>query len=331
MSPLKKILIFEYITGGGLAGKQLPAALLAEAELMLQALVTDLVSLPGLEITVLRDLRLQALDAPVKNLFIKNTEDLDLFWHEALTKTDAVWVIAPETDGVLEALIREVEAADIHSLNSSAEAIALTASKSQTAKWLMEHDIPVVEKHTAELLPTRWVVKPDDGVGCEDINLFPDQRIATAWLETKTDGRKWILQPWLEGEHLSLSLLCKQGEALTLSANRQHLVTQEGGLKLTACEVNALEILPEYHQLAGQIAKTIPGLWGYVGIDLLLTAHGPVVVEINPRLTTSYAGLSRALGLNPAAMILSLINQPVGEITFDASPVSVHVELPDVA
>lgn len=330
MSPIKKILIFEYITGGGLAGQQLPVALIVEAELMLQALVTDLVGLPELEITVLRDARLQALDA-VKNLLVENLEDKNLLWHEALMKTDAAWVIAPETDGVLAGLCREVEAAGVCSLNCSAEAIALTTSKSKTAKWLMEHDIPVVENQMTELPPARWVVKPDDGVGCEDIHLFPDQRTATNWLETKTDGREWILQPWLEGEQLSISLLCKQGEALILSVNRQHLVTREGGLKLTACEVNALEILPEFRQLAEQIVKLIPGLWAYIGIDLVLTSYGPVAVEINPRLTTSYAGLSEALGLNLAAMILSLLNQPISKIKINNSHVSVNVELPDAA
>ena len=331
MIPLKKILIFEYITGGGLAGQTLPDTLIAEAELMLQALVTDLVDLPELEITVLRDARLQLLDAPVENLLINNAADQNYFWHDALTKTDAVWVIAPETDNVLETLCGEVEAAGVFLLNSSAEAIALTTSKSQTAKWLMEHDIPVVENQKAGLLPSRWVVKPDDGVGCEDIHLFSDQQIAASWLETKTDGREWVLQPWLEGEQLSFSLLCQQGEALILSVNRQYLVVQKGRLKLTACEVNALEILPEFCKLAEQVTKAIPGLWGYVGIDLLLTENGPVVVEINPRLTTSYVGLSKALDLNPAAMILSLLDQPLREMTVKNRSKCVRVDIADAA
>ena len=51
----------------------------------------------------------------------------------------------------------------------------------------------------------------------------------------------------------------------------------------------------------------IPGLWGYVGVDLMLAKEGPVVLEINPRLTTSYCGLRRALGINTAAMVLDLL------------------------
>jgi predicted ATP-grasp superfamily ATP-dependent carboligase len=47
-------------------------------------------------------------------------------------------------------------------------------------------------------------------------------------------------------------------------------------------------------------------LWGYAGIDLILTAGGPVILEINPRLTTSYVGLRQATGENPATLMLDL-------------------------
>ena len=46
--------------------------------------------------------------------------------------------------------------------------------------------------------------------------------------------------------------------------------------------------------------------WGYVGVDFLLGAEGPLVLEVNPRLTTSYCALPAALGRNVAAMALEL-------------------------
>ena len=49
-----------------------------------------------------------------------------------------------------------------------------------------------------------------------------------------------------------------------------------------------------------------PGLDGFIGIDVILTEEGPVVVEINPRVTTAYAGLRQALGLNPATLLPAL-------------------------
>jgi predicted ATP-grasp superfamily ATP-dependent carboligase len=47
-------------------------------------------------------------------------------------------------------------------------------------------------------------------------------------------------------------------------------------------------------------------LWGYAGIDFIDTDAGPLALEVNPRLTTSYAGLRRAMGINPALLVLEL-------------------------
>ncbi len=58
---------------------------------------------------------------------------------------------------------------------------------------------------------------------------------------------------------------------------------------------------------APRIGAALPGLHGIVGVDYIATANGPVVVEVNPRLTTSYAGLRRSLGVNPAAFVAELI------------------------
>ena len=40
-------------------------------------------------------------------------------------------------------------------------------------------------------------------------------------------------------------------------------------------------------------------------VDFILSENGPYVVDINPRITTSYIGLHEALGETPATFILS--------------------------
>lgn len=67
----------------------------------------------------------------------------------------------------------------------------------------------------------------------------------------------------------------------------------------------------DWEPLARAIAAAIPGLCGYVAVDLIdrpdgSGPSGPVVVEVNPRLSVGYSGLSRVLGWNPAGDILSL-------------------------
>jgi len=55
---------------------------------------------------------------------------------------------------------------------------------------------------------------------------------------------------------------------------------------------------------AEKAVETLEGLKGYVGVDMILTDEEPVVIEINPRLTTSYVGLRRVTNFNPAETII---------------------------
>jgi predicted ATP-grasp superfamily ATP-dependent carboligase len=61
-----------------------------------------------------------------------------------------------------------------------------------------------------------------------------------------------------------------------------------------------------YQKLASRIAVAFPDLFGYVGIDLIENNDACWVLEINPRLTTSFVGIEKALGLNVAELVLAL-------------------------
>jgi predicted ATP-grasp superfamily ATP-dependent carboligase len=59
------------------------------------------------------------------------------------------------------------------------------------------------------------------------------------------------------------------------------------------------------HALAAAVAGAIPGLAGFVGIDVVWhPGRGPVAIEVNPRVTCAYVGLSDTLGRNLAAEVL---------------------------
>jgi predicted ATP-grasp superfamily ATP-dependent carboligase len=61
----------------------------------------------------------------------------------------------------------------------------------------------------------------------------------------------------------------------------------------------------ELETLARRVVSAIPGLRGFVGIDVVWHAQrGPIVIEVNPRLTAAYAGLSAQLGRNLAGDLL---------------------------
>ncbi len=49
--------------------------------------------------------------------------------------------------------------------------------------------------------------------------------------------------------------------------------------------------------IAERVVEAFPGLKGYIGIDFVLTEHKAFIVDVNPRLTTSYVGLREISGL----------------------------------
>ena len=56
---------------------------------------------------------------------------------------------------------------------------------------------------------------------------------------------------------------------------------------------------------AVRTCSAIPGLRGYVGVDVVLAGSGAVVIEVNPRLTTAYLGVRAAVEGNIAALTLA--------------------------
>ena len=323
-----RIFVYEHITGGGLVDAPLPSSLAREGDLMLLALVDDLTKLPGVEVVVTRDPRLPALGGPAHSVFVCRGESLESVLRRGLGTADVMWPIAPESGGILEHVSRFVTAQGTPLLGSSAAAVRLTASKFDTAEMLAAAGIAVVPTYRdpGRLPPDvdSIVIKPDDGAGCLDTRLHTRDSAQRWW--TAHEHGKHVLQPFVAGEALSLSLLCAAGEATVLACNRQHVRVVDGAFAFTGVSVNARpNERARYATLAGRIARALPGLWGYVGVDLIEAATGPVVIEVNPRLTTSYAGLERALGINPAALVLALRQPRAGQ--WAALPTGTAIEI----
>ncbi len=304
-----RILAFEHFSGGGLADQPLPASLAREGDLMLSALVRDLAGLPGVTVLATRDPRLPRLPG-CETLLPRTGEGPLALYRRGLAAADAAWPTAPEGGGLLERLALETEAAGKVLLGCRPGAVRVTASKRATARALAEHGIPVVPTFLAGEAPVwaagPWVVKPDDGAGCEETEVLESRDAALARLAS-APGRL-VAQPWIEGEPVSLSLLCAGETARLLSCNRQRVVVRGGRLVFEGVAVNAVSDADgRLARLGERIAAALPGLWGYAGVDLVLAPEGPVVLEVNPRLTTSYCGLRAALGFNPAALVLGLL------------------------
>lgn len=305
-----RIFVYEHITGGGLLDQALPASLAQEGDMMLHALLRDLGDIPGMEIIATRDPRLPALDFPINVYTPHSAAETEQVLGHCMDIAEAVWPIAPESGGALERIHRSVLKHGRILLGSHPDAVRLTASKRATSCHLTQAGIVVVPTYSADaaLQDTggSWVVKPDDGAGCSDIRLFRNLSAARQWLQGYPGN--YVLQPFVPGSALSLCVLCREGTANLLSCNNQRVVVRDGQFHFLGSVVNALtDGDGAFAELARRVAAAIPGLWGYVGIDLVQSGSQRIVMEINPRLTTSYAGLRQALGCNPAELVLGLL------------------------
>jgi tyramine---L-glutamate ligase len=333
-----RLLVYEFITGGGLIGAPLPPTLLREGRMMRDALLADLTSVTEINVTLTRDPR---CPWPVTDFLINRVEPHDhetaiAYFERALLEVDMVWPIAPESDGALARLAGLARAAGKKVLLSDAMTLAICTSKYQTARVLGDAGIAVVPTYhsltEAKKQKGKWVSKPDDGSGGEGIRLWPSMDAAgRACIAEKQCP--CVFQPWCSGESLSLSLLCASGAAVLLAVNRHDVAWKSDGLTLAALTVNAYSRdANDFQMLAQRIALALPGLWGYIGVDLIRSEDGTLtVLEVNPRLTTSYCGLRAALGINVVQALLSQRRDGVLPVLKFASDRAVDLDLADHA
>jgi len=323
----KKILVCEFITAGGLAAEALPESLAQEGVLMRDALLQDLVELELYEITVLHDARLKPPPQAVHHIAVEAGQFKEHFTR-ALGQVDMVWLIAPESEGMLlelSELCYEAEKAENGPvfLGSGFDTMLTGTSKTLCYEALLAANIYTLPVHAGEdvmqqpyydsllkLGIEKWVAKPEDGAGCEGIRCFDSLPELKDWISEDQRYLNYLAQPYQQGVAASFSMLCRNGKAWLLSCNQQHIECSGNQFKLAGVTVNAmLPYWQRFETVARKIARMLPDALGYIGVDVIIEPEtGKIyVLEINPRLTTSYVGLHQALNANPARLILDCV------------------------
>jgi predicted ATP-grasp superfamily ATP-dependent carboligase len=324
-----RVFALEYATGGGCLESPSLSACRAEGGAMLRQLVTDLADVPGIATDIVFDV--DEHPAPASHVHrVASPEEVRALWRRLLAASDLFWPIAPESAGLLSALVEMAQEVGCRPLASDPPTIEIAASKSATAQCLAAYGIPCVPTLPAGD-PTidwnrGWVVKPDDGIGCEDVTFLPTSDAVQRWRD-QNPASNHVIQPFIPGTPLSLSLLAQNGEAWLLTCNIQdvrcdRVFSYHGGW--TGGAEHRRSVL---EPLASHVAAALPGLWGYVGIDLVDSVDGPIVLEVNPRLTTSYVGLRSSIDLNPAELVLAMVDTPLSRVRRSLSPRPIHVEI----
>ena len=284
--------------------------------MMRDAVLHDFSALENMQILMTYDARLAKPSGVMDAIAIADQYDVWATWDSCMAQADAVLLIAPETGGYLAQLSAMAERLNKMVLGCHTQAVQIAADKYQTYQYLKRHNIQTPSTYLYAVWPQSqgtWVAKPIDGAGCADTAVFENPHQLDAWMQTRKQSH--IIQPFVEGIPASFSMLCKAGKAYILACNRQKMRFNDTKLEYQGGVVNELvEYRGAFQHLAERIAQAFPGLAGYVGVDLIVNGDDIHVLEINPRLTTSYVAMHQACGVNPARMLLDLFYNEAFEL-----------------
>jgi predicted ATP-grasp superfamily ATP-dependent carboligase len=296
-----RIFVYEHSCGGMLPDEG-PQSLHVEGRAMLSAVLADLAQTPSVDcVTCLRSgqipLELDDVDVVV-------SDDPRRTIAETANRADACLIIAPETDGTLSHISRWVLECGGRLLGSSPAAIDVFADKLVTAQRLGSACVP-----TAELpdLPAadEIVIKPRDGAGAlfTVVGHRSDAGNMSAAIRRLGYLGPLVAQPYCPG--MPGSIACIGGHATVFLPAVRQAISETGACTSARRSIRRLSysggLLPldfgltlRARRLAEFVVHKGPALSGYFGIDVIFGAdtsgRDDVILEVNPRLTTSFVG-----------------------------------------
>jgi predicted ATP-grasp superfamily ATP-dependent carboligase len=237
-------------------------------------------------------------------------QDEDTAFRECAQQADYSLIIAPEFQDILRSRTRWAEELGGKLLGSSSAGVQLTADKLALARFLQKRGVPTPESfpfHGGETVPGPlfpMVLKPRYGAGSQATFLVerPDE-LRSCMNEARAEGwaGEMVMQRFVPGRSASVAFLAGRNCLQPLLASSQSL-SQDGRFRYQG---GSVPLPPDLAERAVRVArpavKAVHGLRGYVGVDMILGDTGSdCVIEINPRVTTSYIGLRAVAETNLA-------------------------------
>lgn len=346
------ILVFEYYTASGLD----ELCISSEAESLILALVEDL---KEEDVYLLLNEKYQYiakdLDNTINIILLNDDFNFEDFLLKDASKFNRTIFIASEEDDALYGITRFLEESNIKIYNSNAHACEVCSDKFEmfhtlksqitqpfTFKITLDSDIywkkPILFNlkannmkesdfeygYSDELFDSlniekKYIAKPVNGVDCENIKIIKSKEDVDDLENIFDEGSEILIQEYIEGEVLSVSLISDGDNAIALSLNKQFVHITDDFQQYLGGQ------LPYRHPAKDMIfdkaikaVKSIEGIKGFVGVDLILVENDGdyevYIIEINSRFTTPYVGLREVLNINIAKTILDLID---GKISID--------------
>jgi predicted ATP-grasp superfamily ATP-dependent carboligase len=323
-----RIFVYEHLCCG-MGRADLPDSLQAEGRAMLSAVLEDFGRIPGVVAQTLPGEHDDPSPRPPGG-----PGDREEAFRDLARTADYTLVIAPEFDDILLTLCRSVEEAGGRLLGPSPPAVRLAGDKLALGRHLTDRGVPTPTGRPFSpgmaapdlRFPAVW--KPRHGAGSQATFLLksPDDLAACA-ARARQEGWKGetLMQPFVPGRPASVAFLVGPRQQVPLPPAAQ-LLSEEGRFHYRGGVVPLPpDLAGRAVRLAGRAVEAVPGLRGYVGVDLVLggAADGSEdwVIEINPRLTTSYVGLRALAHTNLAEAMLRVMAGEEVALGWRAGPV----------
>lgn len=307
-----------------------------EAAAMLNAVIDDLTQISGVSVTVLLgngvSTRLVS-SSGLQLIPVQDAEDLTDQLRTWCQKVDVLLLIAPECRSVLTDLLLDVEQhapGTLRLLNLDSQRCRLFSDKLATFHWLKDHALPTIptrlidsdtshrlvfksDRLTAKATASpNLVIKPRFGAGSDDVRVIVSDCVTWSEVPANIDKTSMLIaQPFIPGTACSIGFLGNDAARLaTILPPAQQLIrNRRGSLSYYGGQIPCdRRLRPFIEQLAPAVAQSLGGFSGYIGVDLIVDpdAEVPVrIVEVNPRLCTSYIGYRALTGENLAARLLT--------------------------
>ena len=341
------ILVFEYFTASGEKDK----CIISEAEALVFALLDDLSDF-NIDLVINESYGSVVKEYSNVNPILINNDIVDWLEDNAANFNKAIF-IAAENDNNIYNITKILEENDVELYNSSSEACFISSDKSETYE-VLSNVVPqprtfrfkidpkgywkraienLHEKWQAEdpLTPLKLIIKPLMGVDCEDIVVIENIEDLTLDLDRIfKPGSRVIVQEFIDGADISVSLISDGKKAIPLSLNEQFVsLKDDKGTYIGGKLPFESKYRDEAFEIATKAVEAIDGLRGFVGVDLIINAdekdiYSVYLLEINSRFTTPYVGLKQIANINIGKSIIDIID---GKLDIDELDVSLDGEV----
>ena len=322
----RRIFVYEHITGGGLLDddwtKLKPLA--TEGLAMVTAVMDDLSRVRGATAVTLEDARL-AIKRPaaVRGRYraVATAAEREARFDAEVRRADGVLLIAPETDGILTRLARRVKELGGRLLSPSSEFCAWATDKSAVAETMNVAGAPMpegVRLRPSDPWPSGFpapaVLKPNDGCGSQGLRRLDDlSRDARSG-----DAAVWRLERFVPGEAASVLVLLGPTTRAVLCGFTQTLSDDGTFQYLGGSGPLPANLQQRLERLVDRVFEPLPEWQGFIGLDVVL---GPAedgstdyLIEVNPRLTTSYVAARAMYRTNLMQLLLDVVDGRPGEL-----------------